>query len=157
MKTRMYFDQLRPDENNDVVDTKGLVLYFHNSKQAKPFYIYKPLNIVKKCDILKWEEETIELYQSPENNLLYIQTIYWKLEKLSCVLVSRNKIWFKNNIQALQNVWNIIEKERMTGYEHRAPNKKMKAVKENTNSINNYFNMNAKNGCLITVQKLQTS
>ena len=153
----VFFDELRPDENNDVIDTKGLILYFHNSKEAKPFYIYKPLNIVKKCDILKWEEETIELYQSPENNLLYIQTIYWKLEKLSCVLVSRNKIWFKNNIQALQNVWNIIEKERMTGYEHRAPNKKLKAVKENTNSINNYFNMNAKNGCLITVQKLQTS
>lgn len=121
-----FFNELQIDDKESILDTKGLVLYFHNSKEAKPFYVYKPLNIVKKDDILKWEEDTIELYQTPIYNLLYIQTIYWKLEKLSCVLVMRNSNWFKNNIQTLENVWNVIEKERVTGYEHRAPNKNQK-------------------------------
>ena len=160
-KADLFFNDLQKDEekdnNKNVLDTKGLILYFHNSKQAKPFYVYKPLNIVNYDDILNWEEKTIELYQSPEQNLLYIQTIYWKLEKLSCVFVQRNKGWFESNIKALENVWKIIETERVTGYEHRAPNKKMKHVKENTHILNNYFNMNAKNGCLITVCKSQTS
>jgi hypothetical protein len=70
---------------------------------------------------------------------------HWKLEKLSCVLVLRNKSWFKNNIQSLENVWKIIEKERITGYEHRAPNRK--------NKIKNEY-IDTKNGiCLIKLDK----
>ena len=34
--------------------------------------------------------------------------------------------WFKNNIPQLEKVWKIIEQERVTGYEHRAPAKKVK-------------------------------
>lgn len=154
-----FFKELEQDDTtNGTLDKKGLLLYFHNNKESKPFYVYKPLNIVKKEDILKWEEDAIDLYQSPEYSLLYIQTIYWKLEKLSCVFVSRNKNWFKNNIQALENVWNTIEKERVTGYEHRAPNKKQKMNKESFNLIDNYFNStNANNGCLIKVNKINLS
>jgi putative phage-type endonuclease len=129
------------------LDKKGVIIYFHNISEAKPFYIYKPLNIVKIDDILKWEEDTIELYQSPEHNMTYIKSNYWKLEKLSCVLVSRNQTWFKNNIQAIENVWNIIEKERITGYEHRAPNKKPKVKKEYVGE-NNHVGL-----CLIKLDK----
>jgi len=159
-KPDLFFNELQKDEENDhnknVLDTKGLILYFHNSKEAKPFYVYKPLNIVNQDDILKWEEENIELYQSPDKNLLYIQTIYWKLEKLSCVFVSRNKQWFKNNIGGLENVWKIIETERVTGYHHRAPNKKPKytSAYDNTNNINSYFTSNTKNCCLIKINKI---
>ena len=128
------------------LDKKGVVIYFHNISEAKPFYIYKPLNIVKIEDILKWEEDTIELYQSPEYNMTYIKSNYWKLEKLSCVLVLRNKNWFKNNIQAIENVWNIIEKERITGYEHRAPNRKTK-IKKDYVCDNNHVGL-----CLIKLQ-----
>jgi hypothetical protein len=42
------------------------------------------------------------------------------------VLVCRNKQWFKDNISLLQDIWTIIEKERISGYEHRAPNRKQK-------------------------------
>jgi methyl coenzyme M reductase gamma subunit len=38
----------------------------------------------------------------------------------------RNKEWFKNNVGQLEKVWKIIEEERVTGYQHRAPNKKQK-------------------------------
>ena len=135
------------ETNVKALDKKGVIIYFHNISEAKPFYVYKPLNIVKIDDILKWEEDTIELYQSPEHNMTYIKSNYWKLEQLSCVLVSRNKNWFKNNIQAIENVWNIIEKERITGYEHRAPNKKTKIKKE-------YIGDNNHSGlCLIKLDK----
>lgn len=66
-----FFNELPLDNNKSVLNTKGLILYFHHSKEAKPFYIYKPLNIVKKDDILKWEEDTIELYQIPEKITVY--------------------------------------------------------------------------------------
>jgi len=158
-KPDLFFNELQRDQekdhNKNVLDTKGLILYFHNSKEVKPFYVYKPLNIVNHDDILKWEEENIELYQSPEKNLLYIQTIYWKLEKLSCVFVERNKDWFKSNIKALENVWKIIETERVTGHQHRAPNKKTKNNSyDNTNNINSYFTSNTKSCCLIKINKI---
>jgi putative phage-type endonuclease len=153
-----FFKELELDSqetNVKALDKKGVIIYFHNISEAKPFYIYKPLNIVKIDEILKWEEEMIELYQSQEYNMTYIKSNYWRLEKLSCVLVSRNKNWFKNNIQAIENVWNIIEKERVTGYEHRAPNRKPKIKKDsNATTIDSYFNStnnNQQQGCLIKI------
>jgi putative phage-type endonuclease len=135
-----FFKELELEQGQDTqikaLDKKGVVIYFHNISEAKPFYVYKPLNIVKMDDILKWEEEMIELYQTPHYNMTYIKSNYWKLEKLSCVLVLRNKSWFKNNIQSIENVWNIIEKERITGYEHRAPNRKPKIKKEYVGETN---------------------
>jgi putative phage-type endonuclease len=122
-----FFEEFKKTDeclDTSILNKKGVIIYFHNTLESKPFYLYKPLNIVKAEDILKWEEESVELYQSPQHNMTYIKSIYWRLEKLSCVLVLRNKNWFDNNIQAIENVWNIIEKERVSGYEHRAPTKK---------------------------------
>jgi putative phage-type endonuclease len=137
------------------LDKKGVIIYFHNISEAKPFYIYKPLDIVKKDDILKWEEDMIDLYQSPEYNMTYIKSNYWRLEKLSCVLVLRNNNWFKNNIQAIENVWNIIEKERITGYEHRAPSKKPK-IKKDYKTFDSFISStnNQQQGCLIKIVNL---
>ena len=126
-------EELEEYQDVSVLHKKGVIIYFYNISESRPFYLYKPLNIVKMEDILQWEEDMIELYQSPQHNMTYIKSNYWKLEKLSCVLVLRNKDWFENNISALENVWNIIEKERITGYEHRAPNRRNKINKTNNN------------------------
>jgi putative phage-type endonuclease len=125
---------------------KGVIVYFHDTSNAKPYYVYKPLIINNMDEILEWEEKMVELYQSPQHNMTYIKSIYWKLEKLSCVLVLRNKSWFSNNIQTIENVWNIIEKERITGYEHRAPNRKNKIKLEINDICNNGI-------CLIKLDK----
>ena len=118
-----------PDYNaykNDVSDKmKGVIIYFH-TKDGKPFYVYKPVDLVEECDIAKWEDEILSLYQSEEYKYTYMKFIYWKLEVFSCVLVLRNKEWFKNNIPQLGKVWKIIEQERISGYEHRAPARKIK-------------------------------
>jgi len=104
---------------------KGSIIYFH-TKEGTPFYVYQPLNLYLADDISNWEEENIEKYQSEKYNYVFIKFIYWKLDKLSCVLVLRYKEWFKNNIGQLEKVWKTIEIERVTGFEHRAPVKKQK-------------------------------
>jgi hypothetical protein len=119
---------------------KGIIIYFH-TKEGKPFYVYKPL---EEDDVTKWEEDVLSLYQSEKYNYTYMKFIYWKLEVFSCVLVLRNKEWFKNNIPQLEKVWKIIEQERVTGYEHRAPVKKVK--KETDNKP---FTSTGTQGCLL--------
>jgi putative phage-type endonuclease len=139
--------------------TKGIIIHFHTN-EGKPFYAYKPLDIVHPSDIKEWEEKTIDYYQ--ENNQIqnctskgikytYMKTIYWKLEQISCVLVCRNKVWFNDNINELAEIWSIIEKERVSGYQHRAPNKRENVKKENivdfmTKPVNN-------GGCLLQFNK----
>jgi putative phage-type endonuclease len=133
-------------DNSDL--QKGIILYFH-TKEARPFYVYKPLHITEQSEMEEWEEQMVELYESSQhNNMLFIKHIYWKLDKLSCVLVLRNKKWFESNIGQLQNVWNIIEKERVTGYEHRAPNRRPRSdSKTNSNFV-------VKQGCLLDLNKI---
>ena len=123
-KFEEYADKNAYDQDSASNKLKGIIMHFH-TKEGKPYYEYKPLHIVKDFEIDKWEEDMITLHEN-SNGHIFMKTIYWKLEKWSCVLVQRNREWFKNNIKQLENVWSIIEKERITGYEHRAPNKKVK-------------------------------
>ena len=104
---------------------KGIILYFH-TKESKPYYVYKPLDITHPDDIIKWEESMLDLYQSDKYNYTYIKFIYWKLDQMSCVLVCRNRQWFEDNIWELEELWNIVLEERVSGFEHRAPNRKTK-------------------------------
>jgi len=128
---------------------KGIIIYFH-TKEGKPFYVYKPLDLVEEQGITKWEDDILSLYQSEEYNYTYMKFIYWKLEVLSCILVLRNRDWFKNNIPQLEKIWKIIEEERVSGYEHRAPVKKQK--KEATKP---FVNSNTEiQGCLLKFTKI---
>jgi hypothetical protein len=104
---------------------KGVILYFH-ATDGKPFYKYMPFHIKSPCDVDYWQEQMIELYQSAEYKYIWIKTYFWKLEILSCVLVCRNRQWFNDNIAEMAELWSIILKERVSGYEHRAPNRKPK-------------------------------
>ena len=126
---------------------KGSIIYFH-TKEGSPFYVYQPLNLYLAHDISNWEEENIEKYQSEPHNYIFMKFIYWKLDKLSCVLVLRNKDWFKNNIEQLAKVWKTIETERVTGFEHRAPVKKQKK-----DSIIPFFEKESQ-GCLLKFNKI---
>ena len=125
---------------------KGSIIYFH-TKEGKPFYLYKPLDIIHPDDITNWQEKAVEYYQNPEFKYTYMKTIYWKLEHVSCVLVCRNRQWFKDNINEMSELWSIVEKERVSGYEHRAPNRKQK--KENSIDLPT----KSSGGCLLQFNK----
>ena len=57
---------------------------------------------------------------------MQILNIFWKLETISCILVLRNKYWFNQSISIIENFWNIVTKEKLTGYQHRGPKKRTK-------------------------------
>lgn len=115
---------------------KGIMLLFNNN--GNTFYEYAPLNIDEES-YNKWEKDTFE--KNIDNE--WIRTIYWKLEKYSNILVLRNKLWFENALPKFREVWETIEKERVDGYDHRAPKKRKQII-----------NNDMPNKCLINVIKL---
>jgi hypothetical protein len=117
-------------------------MYF-STKEGKPHYVYMPLSLTNEELITQWEEETLD--KNEGFGMTWIKNCYWKLEKLSCVLITRNKKWFQDNIGAIDEVWKTIERERVSGYEHRAPKKRAK--KEMTMSSNSF------SGCFLKITK----
>ena len=96
---------------------------------GNPFYVYKPLRMIHQYFEDTWLNEKIEEQQ--KCGRCWIKNIFWKLEEYSCVLVLRNQIWFKENIGALERLWNIVLKERETGeWTSRGPQKRVKKEKE---------------------------
>lgn len=112
---------------------KGIIIYFQQ-KNGTPFYVYMPFDLYDEEDINEWFEGEILKYESEPYEYTYMKMICWKLEKISCVLVCRNREWFKLNVEEIENMWKLIEYERVNGYEHRQPNKKNVT---NTNPIVN--------------------
>ena len=98
---------------------KGIILQFNNN--SNPLYEYAPIDIDKE-NYNVWYENQIQKHYDKQ----LIKTLYWKLDIYSCILVLRNKHWFKSAVYELENIWNIILKEKNNGYEHRAPKKKNK-------------------------------
>ena len=41
-------------------------------------------------------------------------------------MIKRNRLWFESALPKIKEIWNIILKERVEGYEHRASKKKIK-------------------------------
>jgi putative phage-type endonuclease len=141
------YDNAEAFYNDDSDKRKGVIMYFH-TKNGSPFYKYMPFNIVSFDDINSWQEQMIDLYQSSQYNYIWVKDCYWKLDIVSCVLVCRNKQWFKDNVNGLAEIWSIILAERVSGFEHRAPNRKPKTT-ENNSSSNNITS----NGCLLNFNK----
>lgn len=102
--------------------TKGIILFFIDDKTGNPVYEYKPLEQSPE-EFCIWEKEQIDKHTKLGH--IWNNNIYWKLDVFSCVLVLRNKLWFKSAVVKLGEIWDIILKERITGYEHRAPKKRV--------------------------------
>jgi hypothetical protein len=102
---------------------RGVIVCF--IKDDKPFYQYAPLTLTCNQDFDQWFEQIIHTFDT----ITWIKNIYWRLEVYSCVLVLRDKEWFKNAVVKIEALWKIVEAEKVTGYEHRAP--KRRVVKNN--------------------------
>ena len=109
----MYFIKRTNSINNTITSTINL-----------PFYVYMPLEVEKnKSTIEKWIKHVKDLYK--EEYVLF-NTLYWYLDEFCCVLIKRNRLWFESALPKIKEIWNIILKERVEGYEHRASKKKLK-------------------------------
>lgn len=123
-------------------ELKGIIMYF--MKEGKPHYEYMPLYL-SETDFEIWENKIME----KNSNITWVTNLYWRLEDYSSILVLRNKLWFQHAIPKIENVWDIIKKERITGYEHRLPKKNIKSSRSNS------LTETPKNNCLINVNELQ--
>ena len=112
--------------NSTSSDYRGVVLYFINSdfsENDSPVYHYMPLDIPLTPDaITEWVSKDTE--ETRKDNLILFNTIYWYLDEISCVLIQRNKLWFSKAIHMIKEVWDIIEREKTKGYEHRSPKRR---------------------------------
>ena len=119
-------------------ESKGIIIYF--SGNGQPLYEYAPLDISPE-DFAVWSDAMMEKH----SKLTWMKNIYWKLAELSCVLVLRNKLWFKAAEPVLNEFWKTIEYEKINGYAHRLPTKREKPISEYEPS---------KGKCIINVKKL---
>ncbi len=148
-------------------DYKGVILHFiekpilndniedlSHFKPNVPIYIYKPIEIENtKSDIDNWVKQTKNI--KSDEGLALFTPIYWYLDEYSCVTIPRNRVWFDNSISKIEDFWNIIVKERVSGYEHRAA-KKRKPTNIILDSNTNVYKTNIKNTsnmCLIRLDE----
>ena len=104
---------------------KGIMIHFYYNE--KPYYEYTPVDISKK-DFDSWYDTIME----KNKHMTWVKNGYWYLEDYSCVLVPRNKKWFKAVYPDFKELWDTILSERVSGYEHRKPKKTSKTSKKIT-------------------------
>ena len=103
---------------------RGIILCFieDGKTNSPPTYVYSKMDLTIDKDIVeKWIEYEKDL---KFDKFTLFNTCYWYLDEYSCVLVKRNTNWFKAALPMIKDVWNTIEKERESGYEHRATKKR---------------------------------
>jgi hypothetical protein len=115
---------------------------------GSPVYVYMPLDVpFIPDDVCQWIDSTKNQYKE---DLILFRTIYWYLDEISCVLVPRNKHWFDCALPIFKKAWDTIQEERVSGYEHRCPNKKKKIVIDVSGDVHTIQNMPLSSGiCLI--------
>jgi putative phage-type endonuclease len=112
-------------------DYKGVILCFtertlinQTVKSNAPLYVYLDIDApLTKEAIDVWRQQQKEIQKT--NNMVLFDTHYWYLEEFSCVYIPRNRDWFEDAIPKIHHIWNTILKERVEGYEHRAPKKRL--------------------------------
>ena len=144
IETRFKEYETEEEFYNDEYDNtkqRGVILYFveriHNLKTINnnPYYVYMPLDIpLTKESIDNWITNKKE--ELKDTHIIY-KAQYWWLDQLSCILVKRNREWFNWGIVKIQEIWNIILNEKITGYDHRAPKKKEIILPEVIHTENN--------------------
>lgn len=123
------FYHFAEDIENHWQTWRGVFLCFLEkitSETANTVYIprfeYMPMDIpIERDAVNEWIETTCNNHK--DTHTLYT-THYWYLDEFSCILVKRNRMWFKAVLPRILDAWKTIEEERENGYEHRAAKKR---------------------------------
>ena len=126
------------DLSNGNVKYTGVIAHF--VKDDNPVYYYCDFNSsIEKQNI--WKKNIID-----ENiDIEFVRFIFWKLEYISCILVLRNKIWFKSVLPNIQRFWDILQEEKNNGSYKERLSKKPKIE---------YKHELSDQGCLIDISGL---
>lgn len=121
---------------------KGVVLMLNHKETNQIQYVFMPLSVpLTKPDIEEWIKGQEEVL-SKEYIIQQVQ--YWWLDEWSCVLVLRNEYWFKSVVHEIVETWDIILRERVTGFSHRTPKKRTKLHEDLLNTMNTTISKDVK-------------
>lgn len=139
---------------------KGVMLQFMNTQMADgfPVYTYMPLSQdLTKESIQEWIDDQKKT-QSKEDNVL-TNIIYWYLDEYSCVIIERNRRWYEAVLPKIKEVWETILKERVDGYDHRAPKKRSPSIVVDTETgerqVLNENGEPTKRVCLVKLENIE--
>jgi putative phage-type endonuclease len=116
-------------------------------KKTESFTIYNDGDDISSETIDDWITAKKE---TNKDQYLLLSIRYWYLDEFSCLLVKRNPYWFQSAIHKIKSTWEIIQQEKITGYEHRNTKKKVSVTIDASSNSHIIKNMpNANNICLI--------
>jgi putative phage-type endonuclease len=120
---------------------RGFIMQFYDNNEV--YYEYPPFTLNNiSCDEYNiW----IAMQLSKNATKKYVSNIYWKLEVVSCVLVLRNNLWFKNALPYIEIFWNNLVVERDSGDYKTRLTSKQKLKREHDKLTSDF----PANGCLI--------
>jgi len=112
------------DEWKIIEKTKGITITnipISSFEYVTPEYKF----IIYSEEIMEEYDEFIKKWNSVD-----VEIKWWYMDEFSCVVVPRNKEWFKFVLPKLTEAWNIILHEKETGeYKQRLPKKKILKTK----------------------------
>ena len=121
---------IRDDGSKDVNKTakgneKGIIFETYNTEQKSYSYEYRYTNFSNEEEIDNWEEPFIDKILDSEH-LEHGGTTFWYLNKISTVLVKRDRDWFTTNFCRIKQFWDKVEDARINGI----PERKKKTVEK---------------------------
>jgi putative phage-type endonuclease len=120
---------------------RGFIMQFYNNGEV--YYEYPPftLNAIHSNEYNSWTNA--QLIKNSSKN--YVSNIYWKLEVVSCILVLRNNLWFKNALPYIEIFWNNLVVERDSGAYKERLSAKQKLKREHDKIVSDF----PSSGCLL--------
>jgi putative phage-type endonuclease len=112
-----------PVDDESIISHKGVILQFvpRDSLSNIPLYKYSPINPTP-AELYEWIETT--KVEVAEIHVLF-KTHYWYLNEICMTTVMRNDAWFRAALPKIKEIWDTVLRERVSGYEHRAPKKRV--------------------------------
>lgn len=111
---------------------KGVVIELYDYELEKSVfkYFFRNNNIRTLDDISIWESEIITMTLNDER-YDYISTSYWKLKEYSCILVKRDREFWKVLLDGLTSLWNSVLYYRKEGIQSLLKEEKKETSKKN--------------------------
>ena len=107
-----------------------VMVEFYDGELKKPLFYYSEEKHIKCKETFEvWAEELIsKIYDN--DNLEYLTSTFWYLNKYNVVLVKRDKSYFTKNFGNIKDFWDDVLKYREIGIESLRSSKPKKAYKE---------------------------
>lgn len=93
----------------------GIIVEF--SADGETVYEYAPLDVCKNEEAFdEWVDDIIVKQTTDttrKGKTEWIRNFYWRLEEYSCVLIERNRAWFKAALPLFESLWDIVLRQRV--------------------------------------------